>query len=260
MRSTHTGRGRTGRAVRPLLAMATMIGTTLAACGVMLVLTTTQASAHLSPITITCETVTVSYSAFPASGTNSATVTINGTPTPITWMGATHTFSVTRPAGPVSVSTTWTGSDGVTGSASKNDDGSSCRFPTTTTSTSTSTTSTSTTSTSVRPPTVPPGSCSGPASACNPQPTTTTSPAPTTTSPTVSVVPAVQPETAPPTTSAGSTVSGESVVSSGSTVGHASLASTGSDLQGLTWLGLVLAGAGSALLGLAGRRRWSRSR
>jgi hypothetical protein len=243
----------------PLLTTTTMIGAMLAVWGVTLALTAVPASAHSSPITITCETITVAYASFPSTGTNSATVTINGTAQSFTWTGSTHTFSTSRPAGAVTVTTNWTGADGLTGSTTATDSGEDCSFPTTTT--STSTTSTSTAPPTVPPPVIPPGTCIGPPIACNPQPATTTTAGPTTT--TIQVVPEVQPETAPTTTvQVVPEVQPESATAPTATpaVSGSELASTGFNPRGLTELALVLAGVGLALVGVTGRRIWSRRR
>jgi LPXTG-motif cell wall-anchored protein len=130
------------------------------------------ASAHTGAISITCASITVNYSGFPTTGTNTSTVTVNGTPITVPpWTGATNTFTTSRPQQAVTVSATFHSSaDNFSGSAGPvTDTGSTCGFPTPTTQ-----------PTPVTSPALAPGACIGPPVACNPQPTATTS-APTTT-------------------------------------------------------------------------------
>jgi LPXTG-motif cell wall-anchored protein len=133
------------------------------------------ASAHTGAISITCASITVNYAGFPATGTDTSTVTINGTPITVpSWTGATNTFTTPRPQQAVTVSATFHSSaDNFSGSAGPvMDTGSTCGFPTP---------QPTPQPTPVTSPALAPGACIGPPVACNPQPTTTTA-APTTTS------------------------------------------------------------------------------
>ncbi|HUO49395.1 MAG TPA: hypothetical protein VMU09_11205 [Acidimicrobiales bacterium] len=240
------------RTARLMAALTLVIGG-LALGSVALIATAVPASAHTGAISITCDTITVSFDHFP-SGHNTATVVINGGDHTASWFGSSGTYSTARPHTAVTVSASWT-ADGGGSAGPVSNSGSDCPWHQTTTTVHPTTTTekpgcepddhdgdkpddwcpTTTTkppTTTVPPTTEPP--TTAPPTTEPPCPTTTTAeqvyglkfaavecPPPTTVLPppilTCANVPALCPTTVPPTTEPPTTVAPSTTVAPTST-------------------------------------------